>query len=554
MEGKIENIDRSIGDMTMEQDKQKIIARLSALYDISSALNSIVDIDELLRFIIQQTKKLLNVEGVSILLWDRQTDELYFPIVAAEEENVAARLKQSRFSTSSGIAGWVVNEGKPALVRDVSVDQRFYKKVDKSTGFITRSILCVPLYGSDSILGVLEVVNKKEGEFTEDDQGLLETMAGNIAVSIERVQLYKGLQKAEALLRRQNAELRQSIHQKYRFQDIIGNSQIMMDLLQKSEQVAFTDATVLIYGETGTGKDLLAQAIHYSSPRARNSFVPINCSAIPENLLESELFGHEKGAFTDAVDRRIGRFEEANGGTLFLDEIGDMPMSLQVKLLRVLEGNTVRPLGSNVDISVDVRVITATHSNLTNLVAEKRFRQDLYYRLRVFQLELPPLRARREDIPLLINHFIKYYNEKMGRNIQDIDDSALDILYNHDYPGNIRELQHFIESAMIVAKGNVLTPASFPREIRGTFARDEDLLTGVKSLPVPRNNAELKTAKAEARRKAEERVELMFLNDLLSETHGNISEAARHAEMNRSWLSQLVSKHQLDLRQFRDRY
>ncbi len=554
MEGKIENIDRSIGDMTMEQDKQKIIARLSALYDISSALNSIVDIDELLRFIIQQTKKLLNVEGVSILLWDRQTDELYFPIVAAEEENVAARLKQSRFSTSSGIAGWVVNEGKPALVRDVSVDQRFYKKVDKSTGFITRSILCVPLYGSDSILGVLEVVNKKEGEFTEDDQGLLETMAGNIAVSIERVQLYKGLQKAEALLRRQNAELRQSIHQKYRFQDIIGNSQIMMDLLQKSEQVAFTDATVLIYGETGTGKDLLAQAIHYSSPRARNSFVPINCSAIPENLLESELFGHEKGAFTDAVDRRIGRFEEANGGTLFLDEIGDMPMSLQVKLLRVLEGNTVRPLGSNVDISVDVRVITATHSNLTNLVAEKRFRQDLYYRLRVFQLELPPLRARREDIPLLINHFITYYNEKMGRNIQDIDDSALDILYNHDYPGNIRELQHFIESAMIVAKGNVLTPASFPREIRGTFARDEDLLTGVKSLPVPRNNAELKTAKAEARRKAEERVELMFLNDLLSETHGNISEAARHAEMNRSWLSQLVSKHQLDLRQFRDRY
>jgi len=531
---------------------ERQIARLSALYDISSALNSIIDIDALLEFIILQTKELLDVEGVSILFCDQRKGELYFPIVAVEEQEIATRLKHLRFPMDSGVAGWVCREGKSALVPDVSVDERFYGEIDENTGFVTKSILCVPLLGKEGVLGILEAVNKKEGKFTETDQYLFEAMASNIATSIERANLYRDLQKAEALLRRQNAQLRQAIKQKYRFENIIGNSDKMIDALKKAEQVALTDATVLIYGETGTGKELVTQAIHHSSPRSLKNFVPINCGAIPENLLESELFGHEKGAFTNATVRRIGRFEEANDGTLFLDEIGDMPLNLQVKLLRVLQEGVIQRLGSNEDIPIDVRVIAATHQDLEQLVAEEKFRQDLYYRLKVFELEIPPLRERKEDIPLLINHFITHYNEKLGKQIVGIEDAATDILYNYDYPGNVRELQNLVESAMILSKGNMITVDVLPKDIRTPKESDKTLIVGEERLDIPKNNEELKAAKAEARRKAEENVERLFLTELLSSTHGNVSEAARLAGINRSWLAQLVSKHQLDLSQFRE--
>jgi transcriptional regulator with GAF, ATPase, and Fis domain len=451
--------------VTVRQLEHKI-AQLSALYEISSILNSIIDIDALLEFIIQQTKKLLNVERLAILLWDQEKDELYFPIVAIEKEGIGARLEDLRFPIDKGIAGWVFREGKSALVPDVSEDDRFYRGIDQKTEYGTESILCVPLRGKEKPIGVLEAVNKKEGKFTETDQYLFEAMANNIATSIERAHLYGDLQKAEALLRRQNAQLRRAVRQTYKFENIVSNSDKMTDVLGKAQQVALSDTTVLIYGETGTGKELLAQAIHYSSPRAQGNFVPINCGAIPEHLLESELFGHERGAFTGAIKRRIGRFEEAIQGTLFLDELGDMPLHLQVKLLRVLEEGVIQRLGSNQDIPVDVRFIAATYQDLKQLVAEERFREDLYYRLKVFELELPPLRERKEDIPLLISHFISYYSEKLGKGIVDVEDAALDILCNYDYPGNIRELRSLIESAMVLSKGDMITIDALPESIR----------------------------------------------------------------------------------------
>ncbi|MGA1845299.1 MAG: sigma 54-interacting transcriptional regulator [bacterium] len=543
----VENLD------AINRDLEHKVVRLTTLYSISSALNSIIDRDELLKFILRKTKELLDVEGASIIFWDPRENMFYFPVVAEESDEVEKKLKQLRFPSDSGIAGWVFREKKPALVNDVANDERFYHVVDEITKTQTQSILCVPLYGTNSPLGVIEAVNKKSGPFTEDDQQLLTAMADNITTSIEKSNLYHDLQKAEAFLRRQNAELKQTVMQSYRFENIIGNSDKIMDVMKKAEHVALTDATVLIYGETGTGKELLAQAIHNDSPRAHRNFMAINCGAIPENLLESELFGHERGAFTTATTRRIGRFEEANGGTLFLDEIGDMPLTLQVKLLRVLQECAIQHLGSNQEIPVDVRVIAATNHDLKRLVEEGRFREDLYYRLKVFELEIPPLRDRKEDIPLLIGHFVKANNKRYGKKILGVDINALDLLCNYEYPGNVRELKHIMERAFILSRKNLIGIDCLPKEICRIRTAVEVPSSPGDTFTVPRDNEELKAVKAEVKKKAEERIERLFLAELLSRTSGNVSEAARQANMNRSWLAQMVCKYKLDLSQYRKR-
>jgi len=368
----------------------------------------------------------------------------------------------------------------------------------------------------------------------------------------ERDESIRQLRAAEALLRRQNAELKQAVSQKYSPENIIGNSSAMIDVLKRSKQVALTDATVLIYGETGTGKELIARAIHQIGPRSARNFVPINCGAIPGELLESELFGHERGSFTGATARRIGRFEEADGGTLFLDEIGDMPPNLQVKLLRVLQEGIIHRLGSNRSISTDVRVIAATHEDLKELIAAERFREDLYYRLRIFDLELPPLRERLEDVPLLVKHFLANHSEKLNTKVMDIDDVARSILCNYSYPGNVRELEHIIQRAMILCNGEKITVDELPKDVLTSssvlsYREESESEISEEKETIPKTNEELKKAKTEA----QARIERLFLRDLLSQTHGNVSEAARRAGMNRYWLMDLIRKHQIDPRQFR---
>ena len=536
---------------TIGQDESAVADQFSMLRQISSVLISIVDMDDLVPFIVQRTKELLDVEGASLLLHDSQAGELYFPVLAVDEE-IATQLKGCRFPADRGIAGWVVREGKSVLVSDVKMDKRFYAEVDEITGFATKSVLCVPLHGKDDTLGVLEVVNKRGGVFSEADERLLEAMASNISFSIERSYLYQDLQRSEALLRRQNAELGQAIKQERLSKDIIGFSGQMMNVLKRARQVALTDSTVLICGETGTGKELLARAIHGISPRSLGHFVPINCAAIPENLLESMLFGHEKGAFTGAIARTVGCFEEASAGTLFLDEIADMPSNLQAKLLRVVEEGFVRPLGSAVDVRTDVRLIAATHQDLTRLMEQGRFRRDLYYRLRVFNIEIPPLRERKEDIPALVDHFITDYNERLGRRIEGIEDAALDILYSYDYPGNVRQLRHFVECAMIVSRGDMITICDLPKEILPAAASNRKLASSQETFSIPKNNEELKAAKAEARQEAGKEIERLFLMELLSKTCGNMSEAARQAGMNRSWLEQMIGRHRIEPSRFRE--
>jgi len=276
------------------------------------------------------------------------------------------------------------------------------------------------------------------------------------------------LRKAEEResLRRENRVLREEIRREHKFEDILAKSVVMQSVFRTIAKIANYKTTVLITGESGVGKELVARALHSRSNRAGGTFVPVNCGAIPENLLESELFGHKKGAFTDAVSDRNGLFSEADGGTLFLDEIGELPLGLQVKLLRVLEDGKIRKLGEARDMSVDVRIVAATHRDLMKETKEGRFREDLFYRLNVLPIVVPPLRERREDIPVLIEHFMARNNARLGTNITGLDNEARRLLYEHPWPGNVRELENTIERAMVLGEGDKLMPADLPERIR----------------------------------------------------------------------------------------
>jgi transcriptional regulator with GAF, ATPase, and Fis domain len=538
--------------LKISQELESKNYQLSALYDITKTLNSGGELDVILKSMNQKIKELMNAELSLILFYDNEAMKFYIPLLSLEPKESAFCSNQLRFSIATNIAEWVFQEGNSALIYDLSTNKKFDKYLgvaDNESESPIKSVLCVPLQGKKHTLGVIEVINKKNGEFSEDDKLMLENISSNIAVWVERANFYDDLQKAEMLLRRQNAELRLSVKQKYQFNGVIGISDSIMEVLKRAEQVAVTDSTVLIYGETGTGKELLAQSIHQLSPRSNKTFVPINCGAIPKELLESELFGHEKGSFTGAIRRRIGRFEEAHGGTLFLDEIGDMPLELQVRLLRVLQEGIIQRLGGNNEgISVDVRIIAATHRNLEELVVQGRFRSDLYYRLKVFELQLPPLRERKADIPLLISHFIDYYNEKLSKRIKGIDDSAMEILYNYEYPGNVRELQHIIESAMFLCKVDNISINAIPAGLLDPKSSDENKSLSISDMPIPKNKEELRIARIEV----QERVGRLFLENLLSDTNGNVAEAARKSGMNRSWLTEMISKHGLNLDQYRN--
>jgi two-component system NtrC family response regulator len=283
---------------------------------------------------------------------------------------------------------------------------------------------------------------------------------------------------------RENKELKRQLQERYMFNNIAYESPKMEEVMGLVARVAPSQATILIRGESGTGKELIAHAIHYASPRSGRPLVKVNCSAIPETLLESELFGHEKGAFTGAIQRRIGRFEEAEGGSIFLDEIGDLALGTQIKLLRILQEKEFQRLGSNLTLKTDVRVIAATHRDLEEAMKKGEFREDLYYRLNVISLNLPSLRERREDIPLLIDYFLKKYSRQNQKSISDISKDARNLLLHHPYPGNVRELENLIERAVVLCRGEIITTQDLPFHLKeGKPERLWEFEKGVKSLP-----------------------------------------------------------------------
>jgi len=311
----------------------------------------------------------------------------------------------------------------------------------------------LPLISRGSKLGFFVVGRFDENYFAEDDIEFLTQVAGQVAMVIDNSMAYRHIAHLTEKLTPKNIDFEDEILTEANFEEIVGRSGALRSLLRQVETVAPTDSTVLIYGETGTGKELVARALHNLSARHSGPFVKINCAAIPTGLLESELFGHERGAFTSAIAQRIGRFELANRGTIFLDEIGEIPLELQPKLLRVLQEREFERLGSSKTLKTDARLIAATNRDLGALVQEQKFRSDLFYRLNVFPVQVPALRERREDIPLLVQHFVKHFSRRMNRNIESIPKQSMDALINYSWPGNIRELENVIERAVILSSG-----------------------------------------------------------------------------------------------------
>jgi transcriptional regulator with GAF, ATPase, and Fis domain len=502
--------------------------QLELLYDVSRSLHALIELNDLLPVVVEKTKELLRVDGCSVILLDETGRELYFPFVSPENSTVAERLRQLRMPADKGIAGWVLQQGQSLLVADVRRDSRFYSEVDQQTGGDTRSILCAPLRTQRGIIGVIECINKHEASFTESELTFLEALAGSIAVAIENARLYQTLKLSEARLRDEVALLARERPVRQRFAEIVGSGPAMEKVFRLLESAIGSPITVLLQGETGTGKEVIARAIHFEGPRRDKPFVAVNCGAFPESLLESELFGYRKGAFTGAnVDKR-GLFEAADGGTMFLDEIGDTPPTTQVKLLRVLERGEFIPVGDTQVHKVDTRVTSATNKDLLAEVRAGRFREDLYYRLSAFPIHVPPLRERREDIPLLVAHLLKRLTDKWGKREVTVTREAVDCLARYSWPGNVRELEHELERAVTLAgDATALQLEHFSDRVLGA----------------PTGSARVRLAGS--LRQAREAFERDYVAQALRTHRGNVSHAARALGISRVMMQRKMKEYGL---------
>ena len=429
-------------------DDARAQKRLKLLLDLTNRVVSKLQLPELLQEISASIRQVMQCESVGVTLPDPESGELrrYALDFPGHEEILA------RACTDHEIA--VFRTGEPVNLRREEI-----AAYPEATAVINSCCL-LPLLSGERAVGVLILASSRERAFTEEeDLAFLGPVANQIALAVQNAVAYGEISQLKDRLVRENVYLESEIRNELHFEDIVGNSQALKRVLREIEIVAPADSTVLIYGETGTGKELIARAVHNLSSRKSNTFVKLNCAAIPTGLLESELFGHEKGAFTGAISQRVGRFELAHRGTIFLDEIGEIPLELQPKLLRVLQEREFERLGSTRTLRTDARLIAATNRDLKTMVEEQKFRSDLYYRLNVFPVRVPALRERKEDIPLLVRHFVQQFRKRNNRAINSIPSETMEALVRYHWPGNIRELQNVIERAVIISKGPVLNVA-----------------------------------------------------------------------------------------------
>jgi len=433
--------------------------KVKVLVDIGEALSSSLDLEKSLNSILKVLSDSLEMKRGTVTLVDPVTNELRIEVAQGLTKKEKER---GRYKIGEGVTGKVVETGEPMVVHDITSEPLFLNRTQARRELKERNyaFLCVPIKVGNKIIGALSVDHLFKGKISyEEDVKLLMIIAAMVG---QAVMVRDLAEKEKQAVEAENVKLRQQLKGKYKFGNVIYASPKMEAVLEGARQVASTNAAVLLRGESGTGKELVASAIHYSSGRGEKPFIKVACAALPENLLESELFGYERGAFTGAGERKLGRFELANGGTIFLDEIGDLSPATQVKLLRVLQEKEFERLGGTETIKVDVRLICATHQNLEKMIEDKKFREDLFYRINVFPVILPPLRNRKEDIPLLVAHFTHKYNKENNKSIDGVNRAALDRLVAYDWPGNIRELENVIEHAVIVCRGELITPKDLP--------------------------------------------------------------------------------------------
>ncbi len=423
--------------------------RSQLLLEINNTLISNLDLRELLSAISTCLRRVMPHDVAGLALYDASINKLRVTALDFPADE-SAFIENEIIELEGTPGGLAFTTREPVMSGlDHSADP-----VGKRSGF--KSGCTVPLISHDRVLGILGVASLTENAFSDEDAELLNQVAKQVAIAVENALAFREIDSLKNQLKEEKLYLEEEIRTGHNFEEIIGNSPALKRLLQGVETVAGTDSTVLIFGETGTGKELIAHAIHNLSQRRERTLVKVNCAAIPTGLLESEFFGHERGAFTGAIDRRIGRFELAQHGTIFLDEVEDIPLELQSKLLRVLQEHEFERLGSSRTLSVDVRVVAATNTDLSELVEQKKFRSDLYYRLNVFPIVVPPLRERPEDIPLLVNFFAQRFARQMKKPIESVPKETMSALINYHWPGNIRELQNLVERAVILSRGSTL--------------------------------------------------------------------------------------------------
>jgi formate hydrogenlyase transcriptional activator len=437
--------------LTHERDRVRL------LLEVNNAVVSHLGLDDLFPAVSSCLRKVIQHDGSALVLYDEATRRYRVHVLsfAKNESFIEEGVADSECRTPARMA---MTSRKPAVL-----DEESLKSVAEESqcakywvGEGVKAFCSAPLLFHDRVLGALDIGRNRAETFNPEEIELLGEIAKQIAIAVENAQAYRKITELKDQLAKENLYLQDEIRTEHNFEEIVGESLALKRILEQLKTVAPTDSTILILGETGTGKELIARAIHNLSSRRERPLVKVNCAAIPTGLLESELFGHEKGAFTGAIAQRIGRFELANGGTLFLDEVGDIPLELQPKLLRVLQEQEFERLGSAKTIRVNVRMVAATNADLTQKVANNQFRLDLYYRLNVFPIVIPPLRERKEDIPVLVRYFAQKYAQRMKKPIDTIPSKAMSALVDYHWPGNVRELENFIERAVILSRGSQL--------------------------------------------------------------------------------------------------
>jgi Nif-specific regulatory protein len=505
------------------------IEELSLLFEISTNLSESLDLKTVLRPILRMMAEHMGIIRGTLTILNRKKGEIVI------EESYGLRPEEQakgKYRMGEGITGQVIDTGQPAIVPRISDEPLFLDRTGSRKHLNKGDIafVCVPIKAGTETIGALSA-DRPSGELAalEEDVRLLTIIGSCISQAVRLRQLAEEeLEK----IREENRRLQDELKDRFRPKAIVGNSKVMRHVYFLIEKVCRANTTVLILGESGVGKERVAHAIHYNSARAERPFIKVNCAALPESLIESELFGHERGAFTGATNARKGRFEMAQGGTIFLDEIGDLPASVQTKLLRVLQEREFERIGGGATIRVDVRVIAATNRNLEGLMGEGRFREDLYYRLNVFPIVVPPLRERKTDIMLLADHFVERYSREHGKRIARISTTATDMLMNYHWPGNVRELENCIERAIILTSDGVIHGHLLPPNLQGT--QNDGAASAEGAFRITMTN-----------------VEREMIMEELKRSRGNMARAARALGITERMMGLRVGKYGIDPGRFK---
>lgn len=522
---KTNNSDEIGQSKSLRKDSRREIQELSCLYEITKALSATMELRPALQQVMKILAQNLGMTRGTITIINPNTSELQIEV--AHGLTAEAR-KRGRYKLGEGITGQVVATGEPIVIPKISQDPRFLNRTRSRGGTSKQdvSFICVPIKTGGQTIGALSVDKLYSEDISfEEDLRLVSIIAGLLAQTVGKLQ---AIQWEREALMDENLKLRIALSEKYELDNLIGKSSRMQEVLEMVHRVADSNATVLLRGESGTGKSMIAKMIHFRSPRKDQPFVTVNCSALPETLIESELFGHEKGSFTGAITQKKGRFEMAQGGSIFLDEIGELPHSVQLKLLNVIQDKEFQRVGGTRSIKCGARIMAATNKNLEQAMEKGQFREDLYYRLNVFPIYIPPLRERKTDIILLAEYFLQQFCSENNKRIERISTPAIDLLMMYHWPGNVRELQNAIERAVLVCDGEVLRAQHLPPSLQMS---ENDLEGGEK-----------RPSMADAISSLEK--ELII--EALKESRGNRSKAAKLLDSSLRIINYKIQKHGID--------